>query len=87
MRCSRTRNRELFFGVLGGLGQFGIITRARIILDKAPKRVSIYGYICNEINIIYRLINNFDKFLKTFLLIMHIYIIASIFLMDLYIPN
>ncbi|KAL8456473.1 hypothetical protein ACS0TY_034622 [Phlomoides rotata] len=37
--CSRNRNPELFFGVLGGLGQFGIITRARIILDKAPTRV------------------------------------------------
>ncbi|XP_047945224.1 cytokinin dehydrogenase 4-like [Salvia hispanica] len=39
MTCSRTRNPELFFGVLGGLGQFGIITRARIVLDKAPTRV------------------------------------------------
>ncbi|XP_057765947.1 cytokinin dehydrogenase 4-like [Salvia miltiorrhiza] len=39
MSCSRTRNPELFYGVLGGLGQFGIITRARIILDKAPTRV------------------------------------------------
>ncbi|XP_047953817.1 cytokinin dehydrogenase 1-like, partial [Salvia hispanica] len=38
MTCSRTRNPELFFGVLGGLGQFGIITRARIVLDKAPTR-------------------------------------------------
>ncbi|KAK4479072.1 hypothetical protein RD792_014583 [Penstemon davidsonii] len=36
--CSRNKNSELFFGVLGGLGQFGIITRARIILDKAPTR-------------------------------------------------
>ena len=41
MTCSRTRNPELFFGVLGGLGQFGIITRARIVLDKAPTRVSL----------------------------------------------
>ncbi|KAK4415690.1 Cytokinin dehydrogenase 3 [Sesamum alatum] len=37
--CSRDKNPELFFGVLGGLGQFGIITRARIILEKAPTRV------------------------------------------------
>ncbi|KAL7095967.1 hypothetical protein ACP275_10G056000 [Erythranthe tilingii] len=29
--CSKNRNQELFFGVLGGLGQFGIITRARIV--------------------------------------------------------
>ncbi|KAM3215980.1 hypothetical protein P3L10_025420 [Capsicum annuum] len=37
--CSKDMNSELFFAVLGGLGQFGIITRARIVLDKAPTRV------------------------------------------------
>ncbi|XP_060209927.1 cytokinin dehydrogenase 3-like [Lycium barbarum] len=37
--CSKHMNSELFFSVLGGLGQFGIITRARIVLDKAPTRV------------------------------------------------
>ncbi|XP_019151574.1 PREDICTED: cytokinin dehydrogenase 3-like [Ipomoea nil] len=37
--CSKDMNSELFFGVLGGLGQFGIITRARIVLEKAPTRV------------------------------------------------
>ncbi|NP_001347058.1 Cytokinin dehydrogenase 5 precursor [Zea mays] len=37
--CSETENPDLFFGVLGGLGQFGIITRARIALERAPKRV------------------------------------------------
>ncbi|XP_074351289.1 cytokinin dehydrogenase 3-like [Apium graveolens] len=37
--CSKHINSELFYAVLGGLGQFGIITRARIVLDKAPKRV------------------------------------------------
>ncbi|KAM1178688.1 hypothetical protein ACFX13_018283 [Malus domestica] len=37
--CSPQKNSELFFGVLGGLGQFGIITRARIALEPAPKRV------------------------------------------------
>ncbi|KAG8376151.1 hypothetical protein BUALT_Bualt09G0033400 [Buddleja alternifolia] len=39
MTCSRDKNSELFFAILGGLGQFGIITRARIVLDKAPTRV------------------------------------------------
>ncbi|KAJ0709802.1 putative cytokinin dehydrogenase [Helianthus annuus] len=39
MTCSKTINSELFYGVLGGLGQFGIITRARIVLQKAPTRV------------------------------------------------
>ncbi|RDX72127.1 Cytokinin dehydrogenase 1, partial [Mucuna pruriens] len=37
--CSANRNADLFHGVLGGLGQFGIITRARISLEPAPKRV------------------------------------------------
>ncbi|KAF8034126.1 hypothetical protein BT93_C0413 [Corymbia citriodora subsp. variegata] len=37
--CSPDENQELFYSVLGGLGQFGIITRARIALDRAPKRV------------------------------------------------
>ncbi|ERN11229.1 cytokinin dehydrogenase 7 [Amborella trichopoda] len=39
VRCSERENGELFFGVLGGLGQFGIITRARILLQKAPDMV------------------------------------------------
>ncbi|URD97054.1 cytokinin dehydrogenase [Musa troglodytarum] len=37
--CSEEQNSELFHGVLGGLGQFGIITRARIALEQAPQRV------------------------------------------------
>lgn len=38
--CSRSSHPDLFFAVLGGLGQFGVITRARIPLHKAPKAVS-----------------------------------------------
>lgn len=41
MTCSSEVNSELFHGVLGGLGQFGIITRARIVLEAAPERVLI----------------------------------------------
>lgn len=37
--CSEKENQDLFYGVLGGLGQFGVITRARIALEHAPKRV------------------------------------------------
>ncbi|WZY90871.1 hypothetical protein YC2023_047606 [Brassica napus] len=37
--CSEKRNSELFQSVLGGLGQFGIITRARISLGPAPLTV------------------------------------------------
>ncbi|KAL2327206.1 hypothetical protein Fmac_020633 [Flemingia macrophylla] len=44
--CSSQTNSELFHAVLGGLGQFGIITRARIALAPAPKmelRVLLQG--------------------------------------------
>ncbi|KAJ0266530.1 Cytokinin dehydrogenase 7 [Hirschfeldia incana] len=37
--CSEMENSELFFSVLGGLGQFGIITRARVLLQPAPDMV------------------------------------------------
>ncbi|XP_010279585.1 PREDICTED: cytokinin dehydrogenase 9-like [Nelumbo nucifera] len=37
--CSEKQNADLFHGVLGGLGQFGIIARARIALEPAPKMV------------------------------------------------
>ncbi|XP_008242393.1 PREDICTED: cytokinin dehydrogenase 4-like [Prunus mume] len=36
--CSSTKKPKLFYAVLGGLGQFGIITRARIALQPAPNR-------------------------------------------------
>ncbi|XP_021890721.1 cytokinin dehydrogenase 7 [Carica papaya] len=39
LTCSETENPDLFFGVLGGLGQFGIITRARVLLEPAPDMV------------------------------------------------
>lgn len=42
--CSNSQNSELFFSVLGGLGQFGIITRARVLLQPAPDMVSIFIY-------------------------------------------
>ncbi|CAH1442853.1 unnamed protein product [Lactuca virosa] len=37
--CAENKNSELFHGVMGGLGQFGIITRARIALEASPQRV------------------------------------------------
>ncbi|KAG2244343.1 hypothetical protein Bca52824_093818 [Brassica carinata] len=39
MTCSEKLNPELFHSVLGGLGQFGIITRAQISLGPAPHMV------------------------------------------------
>lgn len=38
--CSDEQNADLFHAVLGGLGQFGIITQARIALEPAPKMVT-----------------------------------------------
>ncbi|KAH7657477.1 cytokinin dehydrogenase protein [Dioscorea alata] len=46
--CSENYNSELFFAVLGGLGQFGIITRARIALETAPERVRWVRLIYND---------------------------------------
>ncbi|KAI5415172.1 cytokinin dehydrogenase 3 [Lathyrus oleraceus] len=37
--CSNKKNPELYHAVLGGLGQFGVITRARISLEPAPTMV------------------------------------------------
>lgn len=37
--CSDNQSSELFHAVMGGLGQFGIITRARIALEPSPQRV------------------------------------------------
>lgn len=39
LTCSEEEHSELYHAVLGGLGQFGIITRARIALEPAPQRV------------------------------------------------
>ncbi|KAL8137335.1 hypothetical protein V2J09_003336 [Rumex salicifolius] len=39
LTCSEEQNADLFYSVLGGLGQFGIITRARIFLEPAPNVV------------------------------------------------
>ncbi|KAE8675039.1 Cytokinin dehydrogenase 5 [Hibiscus syriacus] len=46
--CSPNNNSELFYAVLGGLGQFGIITRARIPLEPAPKRVKWIRMLYND---------------------------------------
>jgi len=43
VNCSEEQNGDLFHGVLGGLGQFGIITRARIFLEPAPTMVMHQG--------------------------------------------
>lgn len=37
--CSENQSSEMFYSVLGGLGQFGVITRARVLLQSAPEMV------------------------------------------------
>ncbi|KAF8405294.1 hypothetical protein HHK36_010196 [Tetracentron sinense] len=63
LTCSEEQNSDLFHGVLGGLGQFGIITRARIALEPAPQRV-------RWIRVLY---SNFSSFTKDqeFLISLH----------------
>ncbi|MQM05946.1 hypothetical protein Taro_038763 [Colocasia esculenta] len=51
MTCSNERNPDLFHAVLGGLGQFGIITRARIALEPAPQRVGLKAFLCFQLSI------------------------------------
>ncbi|KAG5409153.1 hypothetical protein IGI04_005472 [Brassica rapa subsp. trilocularis] len=43
--CSNDMNSDLFYAALGGLGQFGIITRARIKLELAPKRIYLLSTV------------------------------------------
>ena len=40
--CSNKKNRDLFEAVLGGLGQYGIVTRAVLELERAPQMVRVY---------------------------------------------
>ncbi|KAH9616518.1 hypothetical protein KSS87_005246 [Heliosperma pusillum] len=51
IQCSEKENADLFYGVLGGLGQFGIITRARIALEPAPKRVKWIRVLYSDFHI------------------------------------
>jgi cytokinin dehydrogenase len=52
MKCSAKENSDLFYAALGGLGQFGIITRARIALEPAPKmvicKIKVYNIFLNK---------------------------------------
>ncbi|KAJ1430031.1 FAD-linked oxidase-like, C-terminal [Sesbania bispinosa] len=52
--CSANRNADLFYGVLGGLGQFGIITKARISLEQAPMKVKWIRVLYSEFSLFTR---------------------------------
>ncbi|XP_073105816.1 cytokinin dehydrogenase 6 [Elaeis guineensis] len=46
--CSEHLNSDLFYAALGGLGQFGVITRARIALEPAPTKVKWVGLVYSD---------------------------------------
>ncbi|KAK4281915.1 hypothetical protein QN277_013359 [Acacia crassicarpa] len=51
LTCSENQNADLFYGVLGGLGQFGIITRARVSLEPAPTKVKWIRVLYSEFSV------------------------------------
>ncbi|KAL0905942.1 hypothetical protein M5K25_024395 [Dendrobium thyrsiflorum] len=51
LTCSEDLNQDLFHAVLGGLGQFGIITRARIALEPAPTMVRWVALVYSDFSI------------------------------------
>ncbi|GEL73388.1 FAD-binding protein [Myxococcus virescens] len=50
VRCSRWRERPLFDAVRSGLGQFGIIVRARVRLVEVPPRARTYIALYNDLH-------------------------------------
>lgn len=50
VRCSRWRERPLFDAVRSGLGQFGIIVRARVRLVEVPARARTYIALYNDLH-------------------------------------
>jgi len=49
VRCSRHRQRRLFEAVLGGLGQYGVIARAKIALEPAVEMARVYQLVYFEL--------------------------------------
>src|SRR6185312_4068434 len=47
-RASATERPDLFNAALGGGGQVGIITKARVALVPAPARVAVYSLYYND---------------------------------------
>lgn len=48
--CSKTKKRDLFEAVLGGLGQYGIIVKATIKLEAAEESARIYRLIYADVD-------------------------------------
>ncbi|KAM0933524.1 putative cytokinin dehydrogenase [Dioscorea sansibarensis] len=63
--CSENYNSELFFAVLGGLGQFGVITRARIKLETAPERINEWiNDRCCKVRWVRLIYSDFSSFIR-----------------------
>jgi FAD/FMN-containing dehydrogenase len=54
LTCSTTENSDLFYAVLGGLGQYGIITRAKMGIVPAPLRLSLNHLIYDDLRLFLR---------------------------------
>ncbi|KAJ3686520.1 hypothetical protein LUZ61_015684 [Rhynchospora tenuis] len=52
--CSREVEPDLFYAALGGLGQFGVITRARIALEPAQKRARWVRLFYTDVELLMR---------------------------------
>lgn len=48
LTCSELLHRALFLAALGGMGQFGVVTRARLRLVKAPTHVAMREIPCAD---------------------------------------
>ncbi|KAK9154797.1 hypothetical protein Sjap_002277 [Stephania japonica] len=54
LNCSEKQNADLFYSALGGLGQFGIITRAKIALEPAPMKVKWIRVLYSDFSVFAR---------------------------------
>lgn len=50
VRCSRTRNRELFAVAVAGLGQYGIVVRATVALVPAPTSARVFNLFYDDLD-------------------------------------
>jgi cytokinin dehydrogenase len=46
--CSRERHADLFHAVLGGMGQFGLVTQATLALRPAARRVRVFSFLYDD---------------------------------------
>jgi cytokinin dehydrogenase len=47
--CSKEQNSELYHAVLGGVGQCGLITRAKLRLANAPRQMQVCSFLYDDV--------------------------------------